>query len=112
MARRARGALRRSDRQMVWGSGHRCLQHIKLSGQGSGADYMTTTPQEDFAKSGKKYDIVLDGVAKRTFFSCKPSLAQRHYIPENPLKPKYHPFQFFSRLDWHRRARRSCATKR
>jgi NADPH:quinone reductase-like Zn-dependent oxidoreductase len=72
-----------------------------------GADHVIDYTQEDFARSGKKYDIVLDAVAKRTFFACKPSLASTGtYITENPLKPAYHPFQFLlAALTGDRRAR-------
>ena len=59
-----------------------------------GADFMIDYTQEDFAKNGKQFDIILDAVAKRTFFNCKPSLTPTGmYITENPLKPVYHPLQ-------------------
>ena len=59
-----------------------------------GADYMIDYTKEDFTKNGKRYDIILDAVAKRTFFSCRRSLTKTGvYITENPLKPAYHPIQ-------------------
>ncbi len=46
--------------------------------------------KEDFTKNGKKYDIILDAVGGRTFFSCRRSLTETGvYITENPLKAKY-----------------------
>ena len=59
-----------------------------------GADYMIDYTKKDFTKNGKRYDIILDAVAKRTFFSCRGSLTKSGvYITENPLKPAYHPIQ-------------------
>jgi NADPH:quinone reductase-like Zn-dependent oxidoreductase len=55
-----------------------------------GAHYMIDYTKEDFTRNGKKYDLVLDTVGKRTYFSCKPSLtATGVYISEHPLKPRY-----------------------
>lgn len=55
-----------------------------------GAHYMIDYTKEDFTKNGKKYDIILDAVGGRTFFSCKRSLNETGvYITENPLKAKY-----------------------
>ncbi len=55
-----------------------------------GAHHMIDYTQEDFTNNGKKYDIILDSVGGRTFFSCKRSLNQTGvYITENPLKAKY-----------------------
>jgi NADPH:quinone reductase-like Zn-dependent oxidoreductase len=72
-----------------------------------GADYMIDYTKEDFAQNGKKYDIILDAVAKRTFFSCKPSLVRTGvYVTENPLKPKYQILQIlFSSLVGDKRAK-------
>jgi NADPH:quinone reductase-like Zn-dependent oxidoreductase len=60
-----------------------------------GAHHMIDYTQEDFTKNGRKYDIILDAVAKRTFFKCRGSLTKTGvYITEHPLYPKYHPLQF------------------
>ena len=59
-----------------------------------GADHMIDYTKEDFAKNGKKYDIILDAVGKRTFFNCRRSLTETGvYITEHVLYPKYHPAQ-------------------
>ena len=60
-----------------------------------GADYMIDYTQEDFAHNSKRYDIILDAVAKRTFFNSRPSLTESGvYITEHILYPKYHILQF------------------
>ena len=59
-----------------------------------GAHHVIDYTQEDFAHNGKKYNIILDAVGKRTFFSCLRSLTENGiYITEHPLYPKYHPMQ-------------------
>ncbi|MEH7122670.1 NAD(P)-dependent alcohol dehydrogenase [Bacillus sp. JJ1532] len=59
-----------------------------------GADYVLDYTKEDFVNNGKKYDIILDAVGKRTFFSCMSSLTQTGvYITEHAIYPKYHPIQ-------------------
>ncbi|MFF2755263.1 NAD(P)-dependent alcohol dehydrogenase [Psychrobacillus sp. NPDC058041] len=59
-----------------------------------GAHYVIDYTKEDFADNGKKYDIILDAVGKRTFFSCMSSLTKKGvYISEHALYPKYHPIQ-------------------
>lgn len=65
-----------------------------------GADYVVDYTKENFAKNGKKYDLVLDAVGKRTYFSCKDSLTETGvYISEHPLKPRYQLIQWiFSML--------------
>lgn len=59
-----------------------------------GAHHVIDYIEEDFAHNGKKYDVILDAVGKRTFFSCLRSLTENGiYITEHPLYPKYHPIQ-------------------
>lgn len=59
-----------------------------------GAHYVIDYTKEDFADNGKKYDVILDAVGKRTFFSCLRSLTEKGvYITEHPVYPKYHPLQ-------------------
>ena len=59
-----------------------------------GANYVLDYTKKDFADDGKKYDIILDAVGKRTFFSCMRSLTETGvYITEHALYPKYHPVQ-------------------
>lgn len=59
-----------------------------------GAHHVIDYTQEDFAHNGKKYEVILDAVGKRTFFSCLRSLTENGiYITEHPLYPKYHPLQ-------------------
>ena len=55
-----------------------------------GAHDVIDYTKEDFAINSKKYDIILDAVGWRTFFSCKRSLTETGvYITENPLKARY-----------------------
>ncbi|MCR2822719.1 NAD(P)-dependent alcohol dehydrogenase [Lederbergia panacisoli] len=59
-----------------------------------GADYVLDYTKEDFVDNGKKYDVILDAVGKRTFFSCLGSLTETGvYITEHAIYPKYHPIQ-------------------
>lgn len=59
-----------------------------------GADHMMDYTREEFVKTGRKYDIILDAVAKRTFLSCRPALTKPGtYITENPLRPGTQPVQ-------------------
>ncbi|MBM7661797.1 NADPH:quinone reductase-like Zn-dependent oxidoreductase [Bacillus mesophilus] len=59
-----------------------------------GAEHVIDYTKEDFAHNGKKYNIILDAVGKRTYFSCLRSLTENGiYITEHPLYPKYHPIQ-------------------
>lgn len=49
---------------------------------------------DDFARSGTQYDVILDAVGKRTFFSCVRALTETGvYISEHPIYPWYHPLQ-------------------
>ena len=66
------------------------IEWVKSLGAHHVIDYL----QENFAYDGKKYDVILDAVGKRTFFSCLRSLTENGiYITEHPLYPKYHPLQ-------------------
>lgn len=59
-----------------------------------GAHHVLDYKKEDFVDNGKKYDVILDAVGKRTFFSCLRSLTENGvYITEHLFYPKYHPFQ-------------------
>ncbi|MBX9974277.1 zinc-binding dehydrogenase [Cytobacillus firmus] len=59
-----------------------------------GAHYVIDYTQEDFTNNKNKYDIILDAVGKRTFFSCLSSLTEKGvYITEHLFYPKYHPVQ-------------------
>ncbi|MDX1522169.1 MAG: NAD(P)-dependent alcohol dehydrogenase [Anaerolineae bacterium] len=59
-----------------------------------GAHYLIDYTKEDFAKNGKRYDLILDAVGKRTFFNSRRSLTEAGiYITEHVLYPKYHPIQ-------------------
>ncbi len=40
----------------------------------TGADHVIDYTQEDFAKSGERYDFILDFVAQRSIFDCKRAL--------------------------------------
>ncbi|MCG7406555.1 NAD(P)-dependent alcohol dehydrogenase [Paenibacillus sp. ACRRX] len=62
--------------------------------RGLGAHHVIDYTKQEFTDNGKKYDFILDAVGKRTYFSCMRSLTETGiYITEQPLRPKYHPFQ-------------------
>jgi NADPH:quinone reductase-like Zn-dependent oxidoreductase len=53
-----------------------------------GAQEVIDYTREDFTQNGVKYDVILDAVPSRTFFSCKRSLNDTGvYITENPFRP-------------------------
>ncbi len=55
-----------------------------------GAHHVIDYTKEDFTKNGKRYDVILDASAARTFFSCKRSLTETgFYMTENPTKPGF-----------------------
>ncbi|MCE9644943.1 MAG: NAD(P)-dependent alcohol dehydrogenase [Chloroflexi bacterium] len=59
-----------------------------------GADHMIDHVRQDFNDLGRKYDIILDAVGKRTFFNSRGALLKTGvYITEHVLYPKYHPLQ-------------------
>jgi len=54
-----------------------------------GAHHMIDYTKEDFARNGKKYDIILVAAGRRTYFSCKPALSNTGvFVTESP-KPEY-----------------------
>ena len=65
-----------------------------------GAHHVIDYTQEDFTKNGKRYDLILDASAARTYFSCKGSLTETgFYMTENPTKPGFQLLQvLFSSL--------------
>ncbi len=79
--------------------------------QALGADHMIDYTREDFARRGRQYDLILDAVGKRTYWSCRRALAPTGiYISEHPLKPRFQLAQFFlSRVFGDRRARMHLA---
>ena len=55
-----------------------------------GAHHVIDYTKEDFTKNGKRYDVILDASAARTYFSCKGSLTETgFYMTENPTKPRF-----------------------
>jgi NADPH:quinone reductase-like Zn-dependent oxidoreductase len=62
--------------------------------KGLGADYVLDYTKEDFKKNGIQYDIILDAVGKRTYFSCMNSLTEEGiYITEHLFSPRTQPLQ-------------------
>ncbi|GAP15980.1 NADPH:quinone reductase [Longilinea arvoryzae] len=76
-----------------------------------GADRWIDYTREDFTRSGPKYDLIYDAVAKRRYFECKPALTPSGlYLTENSLKPKFQFFQvIFSLLRGDQRVRTHMA---
>jgi NADPH:quinone reductase-like Zn-dependent oxidoreductase len=59
-----------------------------------GADYVLDYTKEDLKKNGIQYDIILDAVGKRTYFSCMNSLTEEGiYITEHLFSPRTQPLQ-------------------
>ncbi|WP_099355100.1 NAD(P)-dependent alcohol dehydrogenase [Fredinandcohnia onubensis] len=59
-----------------------------------GADYVLDYTKEDFKKNGIQYDIILDAVGKRSYFSCMNSLTEDGiYITEHLFSPRTQPLQ-------------------
>ncbi len=65
-----------------------------------GAHHVIDYTKEDFTKNGKRYDVILDASAARTFFSSKRALTETgFYMTENPTKPGFQLLQvLFSSL--------------
>lgn len=76
-----------------------------------GADDVMDYTREDFTRTGRKYDLIYDAAASRTYFACKPALAPGGmYITENPGKPAFQMFQvIFSALRGDQRVRTHIA---
>lgn len=76
-----------------------------------GAYDVTDYTREDFTRTGRKYDLIYDAAASRTYFACKPALAPGGmYITENPGKPAFQMFQvIFSALRGDQRVRTHIA---
>jgi NADPH:quinone reductase-like Zn-dependent oxidoreductase len=54
-----------------------------------GAEEMYDYTRQDFTKNGKQYDVIMVAAGKRSYFSCKRSLAEKGvFISESP-KPEY-----------------------
>jgi NADPH:quinone reductase-like Zn-dependent oxidoreductase len=48
-----------------------------------GADHVIDYSQEDFTRSGRRYDVILDNVANRSFSDCRRALALRGVLVPN-----------------------------
>ncbi|KRF04813.1 alcohol dehydrogenase [Paenibacillus sp. Soil766] len=67
--------------------------------QALGADFVMDYTKDDFTKSGKKYDFILDVVGNRSLFDCKRALnPDGHYVMVGGTVPRIFQVMFLSPL--------------